>query len=86
MSRLRIVLRGPNLVSGRPRRAEDTRVSDHLPTGEGLLAFRHLEGAFAGLAEIDAHYEHHCEAARMFGEEYLDSGRRLNKMSALYGC
>jgi hypothetical protein len=52
MSRLRIVLGGPNLASG-PVLAEDTGFSDHLPTGEGLLAFRDLEEALA--AEIDAH-------------------------------
>ena len=73
------------LASGRPVLAEDTGFSDHLPTGEGLLAFRDLEEAFAGVAEIDAHYEHHCRAARMFAEEYLDSGRCLNRMLALCG-
>jgi hypothetical protein len=74
------------LASGRPVLAEDTGLSDHLPTGEGLLVFRDLEEAVAGVAEIDAHYEHHCRAARMFAEEYLDSDRCLSKMLALCGC
>ena len=73
------------LASGRPVLAEETGFSDHLPTGEGLLAFRDVEEARAGVAEIDAHYEHHCRAARMFAEEYLDSDRCLNKMLALCG-
>ena len=74
------------LASGRPVLAEDTGLSDHLPTGEGLLMFRDLEEAVAGVAEIDAHYERHCRAARMFAEEHLDSGRCLSKMLALCGC
>ena len=74
------------LASGRPVLAEDTGLSDHLPTGEGLLVFRDLEEAVAGVAEIDAHYEHHCRATRMFAEEHLDSGRCLRKMLALCGC
>jgi hypothetical protein len=32
MSRLRTVLEGPNVASGRPVLAEDTEFSDHLPT------------------------------------------------------
>jgi hypothetical protein len=52
MSRLRIVLGGPNIASGRPVLAEDSGFSDHLPTGEGLLAFRDLEKALAGRAEM----------------------------------
>ena len=86
MSRLRIVLGSPNVASGRPVLAADTGFSDHLPTGHGLLAFRDLEEALAGVAEIDAHDEHHCREPRMFAEEYLDSVRRLTKMLALYGC
>ena len=74
------------LASGRPVLAEDTGLSHHLPTGEGLLTFRDLEEAVAGVTEIDAHYERHYRAARMFAEEYLDSGRCLSKMLALCGC
>ncbi len=31
---------------------EDTGLSDHLPTGEGLLVFRDLAEAVAGVEEI----------------------------------
>ena len=74
------------LASGRPVLAGDSGLSHHLPTGEGLLMFRDLEEAVVGVAEIDAHYERHCRAARMFAEEHLDSGRCLSKMLALCGC
>ena len=74
------------LASGRPVLAEDTGLSDHLPTGEGLLVFRNLEEAVAGVADIDAHYQRHCRAARMFAEEHLDSARCLTRMLALCGC
>ena len=74
------------LASGRPVLAEDTGLSDKLPTGAGLLTFRDLTEAVAGVAEIDAHYEDHCRAARMFAEEYLDPTDCLGKMLALCGC
>jgi len=40
------------LASGRPVLIEDTGLSDHLPTGEGLLVFRDLAEAVAGVEEI----------------------------------
>jgi hypothetical protein len=68
------------LASGRPVLAEDTGFCEHLPTGHGLLAFRDLAEAIAGVAEIDGNYEHHSKAARRLAEEFLDAGRCLNAM------
>ncbi|MGB7442277.1 MAG: hypothetical protein WA919_14515 [Coleofasciculaceae cyanobacterium] len=70
------------LASGRPVLAEDTGFSDHLPTGKGLLAFRDLEEAIAGVHEIDANYPKHMQAARELAEELLDSQRCLEKILA----
>lgn len=68
------------LASGRPVLAEATGLEDHYPTGEGLLTFRTLQEAAAGVAEIDAHYERHSEAARDMAAELLDSRKTLREM------
>src|SRR5262245_21151848 len=61
------------LASGRPVLAEDTGFSEHLPVGEGLIAFKTLSQALDGVAEIDRNYDHHSRAARRLAEEHLDS-------------
>jgi hypothetical protein len=73
------------LASGRPVLAEDTGFSDYLPTGRGLLAFRDREEAIAGVAEIDANYAQHMQAARALAEAHLDSRRTLPAMLAACG-
>jgi hypothetical protein len=65
------------LASGRPVLARDTGFSERLPTGLGLVAFRDLEEAVAGVAEIDGHYAQHSRAAREMAEEYFDSRKCL---------
>jgi hypothetical protein len=73
------------LASGRPVLAEDTGFSEHLPTGRGLVAFRDMEEALAGVADIDANYERHSRAARELAEEFLDSRRCLEVMLSVCG-
>jgi hypothetical protein len=68
------------LASGRPVLTEDTGFSDYLPTGEGLLVFRDINEALAGIAEIDSNYEHHMRSARRFAEEFLNSQQCLEQM------
>jgi hypothetical protein len=70
------------LASGRPVLAEDTGFSDYFPSGEGLLAFRNMEEAVAGVAAIDSDYPRHARAARRFAEEFLDSNRCLEAILA----
>jgi hypothetical protein len=70
------------LASGRPVLAEETGFSEALPTGGGLVAFRDLDEARAGVAAIDADYERHSRAARELAEAYLDSRRVLESMLA----
>ena len=74
------------LASGRPCLVQDTRFSDHLPTGAGLVPFQNLDDAIAGFADIDARYEKHCQAAREIAAEYFDSGKvladLLNRLTA----
>jgi hypothetical protein len=52
------------LASGRPAVVQDTGFSAHIPTGNGLFAYRNVEEAVAGLEEIVSNYERHSRAAR----------------------
>jgi hypothetical protein len=61
------------LASGKPALVQSTGFERHLPTGTGLLAFRNLEEALAGVREINANYTNHCRAARQLAEECFDS-------------
>jgi hypothetical protein len=56
------------LASGRPALVQDTGFSEHLPVGEGLLAFSTPEEARAGAHEIVADYARHSAAARALAE------------------
>lgn len=56
------------LASGRPALVQDTGFSEHLPVGEGLLAFSSREEARAGAHAIVADYARHSAAARTIAE------------------
>jgi len=68
------------LASGRPVLAQDTGLADLYPTGEGLIAFRTLDEAVAGVHDIVGRYSHHARAARAIAEEYFDSDRVLTRL------
>jgi hypothetical protein len=61
------------LASGRPVIAEDTGFSNHLPLGNGLLAFSDPDGAAAAIEGVNGRYAHHCRAARELAASYFDS-------------
>jgi len=61
------------LASGRPVLLEDTGLARTLPLGEGLLTFRSLEQAAAGVATIAADPAAHGRAARTLAERFFDS-------------
>jgi hypothetical protein len=65
------------LASGRPVLVQETGFSDHLPVGEGLLAFRTLEEAAQGAQTIMADYAAHSRAARAVAEQYFAAPRAL---------
>lgn len=74
------------LASGRPVLAEDTGFSERLPTGAGLIAFRDIGEAAAGVAEIDANYGRHSRAAREMAEDLFDSHNCLGAMLSACGA
>jgi hypothetical protein len=59
------------LAAGRPVLVQDTGFREHLPTGEGLLAFRDLDEARAGVRAIAADYSGHRAAARRLAEDWF---------------
>jgi hypothetical protein len=65
------------LASGRPALVQDTGFSEHIPLGEGLVAFSNLEEAVKGARRIVENYERHREAARRLAEEYFAPERAL---------
>jgi hypothetical protein len=71
---------GQYLASGRPVLAQSTGFERLLPTGEGLLTFTSMEEAVKGVDAINRDYNRHCQAAREFAAEYLDSNKVLSQM------
>jgi hypothetical protein len=65
------------LASGKPALVQSTGFEEYLPVGRGLLTFRTLEEAVAGIQEINRDYSGHCQAARALAERYFDSDRVL---------
>jgi hypothetical protein len=65
------------LASGKPALVQSTGFEEHLPAGEGLLAFRTLEEAVDGVRRIESDYLAHCRAGRALAEEHCDSAKVL---------
>jgi hypothetical protein len=68
------------LAAGRPVVVQDTGFGAVLPAGEGILTFRTLEEAVAGIREVEANYQRHARAARAIAEEYFSSDIVLSRL------
>jgi hypothetical protein len=68
------------LASGKPAVVQYTGPSDYLPDGLGLIRFTSAEEAAAGLADVDAHYERHCRAAREIAETFFSATEVVTRM------
>lgn len=73
------------LASGRPCVVQDTGAGRHLPLGDGLLVYRDLAEAVAGVNAIVAEPEHHARAARALAAEYFDSTTAVARVCELAG-
>jgi hypothetical protein len=73
------------LASGKPVLAQDTGIGDLYPVGEGLLTFRTVEEAAAGVEELLRDYPRHARAARDIAEEYFDSDKVLRQLLSKLG-
>jgi hypothetical protein len=67
------------LASGKPALVQDTGFSNILPVGDGLVAFRTLEQAVTGAADIADRYAEHSKAARRVAEKHFDAVRVLSR-------
>jgi ATP-binding cassette subfamily B protein len=59
------------LAAGRPVVLQDTGFGNALPTGEGLFAFRDVEGAAEAIQSVEREPARHRRAAREIAREYL---------------
>jgi hypothetical protein len=65
------------LASGRPALVQDTGWTEHLPNGEGLLAFSSEEQALAGIDRINSSYDTHARRAHEIARDHFDAARVL---------
>jgi hypothetical protein len=69
------------LASGRPVLVQNTGYTRWLTAaGTGVVPFSTREEAIAGVEDIVARYEEHCDAARAIAEEYFDARSILSDL------
>lgn len=73
------------LASGRPVVTQDTGWSQHLPNGDGLLAFTDMRSATEALNQVVSAPSAHARAARAIADEYFGSDRILGEMLSQMG-
>jgi hypothetical protein len=61
------------IASGKPALVQSTGFDWRVPTGHGLLTFKTVDEAVAGIHCINQNYLSHCNAARRIAEEYFNS-------------
>jgi hypothetical protein len=74
------------LACGRPVVTQETGFSNVLPTGEGLFGFSTMEEIENALAQINADYPRHSQAARRIAREWFDYRIVLGAMLDHLGC
>jgi hypothetical protein len=65
------------LASSRPALVQDTGWTDHLPSGEGLLAFASPDEALDGIERINSDYDRHAIRALEVAREHFAADRVL---------
>ena len=68
------------LASGKPVVALDTGFAERYPTGEGLVAFRDVEGAREGIEAVRGNWERHSRAAREIAAEHFEAKKVLGRL------
>ena len=61
------------LAAGLPVVVQDTGFSEFIPTGEGVLAFSHLDEAVRGIESVEGDYGKHQRAARELARTHFAS-------------
>ncbi len=73
------------LAARRPVITQDTGFSGHIPTGEGLFAFRTKDEAIAAIDAVATDYRRHSRAAAELARECFDARAVLGTMLAGVG-
>jgi hypothetical protein len=68
------------LAAGRPVVVQDTGFGAVIPSGEGAIGFRDLDGAVAAVEDVLARYPRHAAAARGIAETWFNSDRVLTHL------
>jgi hypothetical protein len=68
------------LACGRPVIVQETGLSDVLPTGLGLFAFRTVDEAVEAVRTVRRDYARHSHAARQLAADHFDSSRVLSAL------
>jgi len=68
------------LAAGRPVVVQDTGLSEHLPTGLGVLLFSSMDEATDGIRNVVGSYRKHARAALEIAETYFDSSKVLTNL------
>ena len=82
----------PQRAITRPRPLDELRYvqnalpfESHLPVGQGVLTFRTMTEAVAGLERVNRDYAAHCQAARRIAAEHFDADRSLARLLEIVG-
>ena len=65
------------LASGKPVITQDTKWSNFIPAGAGVLAIHDVESAAEAVKDVIGNYKHHSKAAVDIAHEYFDSTKIL---------
>jgi len=68
------------LAAGRPAIVQDTAWTRHLPSGEGLLAFRTADEAADAIARVDGDYARHAACASAIAREHFEASTVLSSL------
>jgi hypothetical protein len=68
------------LAAGRPALVQDTGWTEHLPSGDGLLAFTDIDQVVGGIDRINTGYAAHAKRAQEIAREHFDARRVLPKL------
>ena len=70
------------LASGKPVITQDTRWSEYIPSGNGVIAINDLHEALEAVKAVMADYDHHSKSAVKIAKEYFDSSMILGDILA----
>lgn len=76
---------GYYMQKGRPVISQETGFSQHIPCGEGLLAFENIDQAVNSIESVVSNYEHHSKKAKEIVGDYFDAEKVLDKMLNVIG-